>query len=252
MNRWKAFGIHLAISAAIGCAAALVVGWVWYPPPLLQATESDVFLYVLVGIDVVIGPLLTLVVFRPGKPSLRFDLAVIALLQLAMLSYGLWTAVSSRPVFLVEGVDRVTLVRANHVEPSDLEAAARNGLGFHRLSWTGPVLVGSKPPHSVAERNRLMLEELKGGLAIELRPQYYVDFGDRAEALFARGHPLPPLYTRAPKAMAEITAIAERAGERIDDLRFVPLVTGREDVAVILSGKTRRPVGMVRVNPWPK
>lgn len=250
MTRWKAFGIHLGISALIGAAAAAVVGLVWYPPPLLQATGSDFFLMVLVGVDVVIGPLLTLVVFKQGKKTLKFDLTVIALLQAGLLAYGLWTAVSSRPVFLVEGVDRVTLVRANAIESSDLVAAKAAGHGYHRLSFTGPVLVGSRPPESVAERNRLMMEELQGGLPIELRPQFFVPFGDRAEALFRRGKSLPPLYTRAPGAMADITDIAARAGESIDDLRFVPMVTGREDVALILSAKTFQPLGMVRVDPW--
>ena len=42
----------------------------------------------MIGVDVVIGPLLTLIVFDPKKKHLKFDLVVIAALQLAALAYG--------------------------------------------------------------------------------------------------------------------------------------------------------------------
>jgi hypothetical protein len=40
------------------------------------------------GRDLALGPLLTLIVFEPGKPSLKFDLSCIVLLQLGALLYG--------------------------------------------------------------------------------------------------------------------------------------------------------------------
>ena len=41
-----------------------------------------------VGKTTVVGPLLTLIVFRAGKPGMKFDLAVIGLVQVAALAYG--------------------------------------------------------------------------------------------------------------------------------------------------------------------
>jgi hypothetical protein len=248
MTRWKAFGIHLGISAVIGLAVVLVIALIWYPPPLLHATGSDRFLLVLIGVDVVIGPVLTLLVFKPGKPSLRFDLTVIALLQLTALGYGLWIAASSRPVFLVEATDRIVLVRANQIPAESLEAA--KGSAYEKLSWTGPVLVGSRLPESVAERNRILFEVAEGAEDVERRPQYYVPYDDEAKALLQRARQLPPLFTRAQHVMSEATKIAKASGESVDDLRFVPLVTGHNDVAVVLSRKTGRPVGMIAVDPW--
>lgn len=248
MTRWKAFGIHLGISAAIGLAVALVIALVWYPPPLLHATGSDFFLLVLIGVDVVIGPFLTLLVFKTGKPSLRFDLTVIALLQLAALGYGLWTATSSRPVFLVEATDRIALVRANQIPAESLAAA--KGTAYGKLSWTGPVLVGSRLPEAVADRNRILLETAQGGADVEERPENYVPYDEEAQALLKRAKRLPPLFTRPGNAMAEANRIANASGESVDDLRFVPLVTGHQDVAMILSSKTGRPLGMIAVDPW--
>jgi hypothetical protein len=250
MTRWKAFGIHLGISALIGAAAFALIALVWYPAPLLSASGSDRFLAVLIGVDVVVGPALTLLVFKPGKPSLRFDLSVIALLQLGALAYGLGTAINSRPVFLVEAVDRLSLVRANLIDAGDLAEARANGRGFGTLSWTGPVLVGSRMPDDPTARSQLTMDALKGAKPLEERPQYYVPFDEEAEGLKKRGKPLPPLFTRSPSAQAEILAIAQRSGHPVDNLVYVPLETGKRDVAVLLSPVDGRPVGMVDVDPW--
>ena len=52
--------------------------------------DQEISLFLVVGIDVVLGPLLTLIVFHPKKKSLIWDLAVIVAVQLGALGYGVW------------------------------------------------------------------------------------------------------------------------------------------------------------------
>src|SRR6187402_1763816 len=104
MSRWKAAAIHLSISASIGLLAAALIFGVWYPPPYSKATGADELVLLLMGVDIVLGPMLTLVVFRSGKKSLRLDLTVIAIMQTCALLYGMSVVVRARPVFIV-GVD---------------------------------------------------------------------------------------------------------------------------------------------------
>src|SRR5436190_21384151 len=87
INRWKASAIHLAISAAIGISVVVLMLALWYPQHYFAAMGGGTLIMLLIGVDVVIGPLITLIVFDPKKKNLRFDLAVIALLQLAALVY---------------------------------------------------------------------------------------------------------------------------------------------------------------------
>ena len=88
MSRWRAAGIHLLISIAIaGAVLALMLG-LWYGPTLFQAMGGAGLALILIGVDVVLGPALTLVVFRSGKRGLKFDLTAIALLQVVALLYG--------------------------------------------------------------------------------------------------------------------------------------------------------------------
>jgi hypothetical protein len=47
-------------------------------------------LRIVIAVDLVLGPLLTLVVYKAGKSSLTFDLSCIAIFQIACLGGGVW------------------------------------------------------------------------------------------------------------------------------------------------------------------
>ena len=99
-NRLRASVIHLAISLAIASLAALLVfGW-WYPHPYRDLSGGRELFTLVVAVDVVLGPLITLVIFNPAKTRrhLVMDFTVIGLLQVAALAYGLWTVFVARPV----------------------------------------------------------------------------------------------------------------------------------------------------------
>ena len=62
--------------------------WVWYPTPYFAIDGGWQVLRILAGVDVVLGPLLTFIVFKIGKPSLKFDMSCIILMQIGALIYG--------------------------------------------------------------------------------------------------------------------------------------------------------------------
>ncbi len=94
----KAITAHLAISIVlVGIALALML-LQWFPPPLFTTDGGGVGLKLLLLVDLVLGPLLTFVVFNPAKARrlMALDLGVIAVLQLLGYSYGLWNIHSVR------------------------------------------------------------------------------------------------------------------------------------------------------------
>jgi hypothetical protein len=111
----KAAGTHLIISAVIALLSLVLVYGLWYPAPLDAALGVGAIFLMLLGIDITLGPLLTLVVYKPLKSNLKFDLSVIACVQLAALLYGLYTVGSARPAYLVFTKDRFDLVQAHEV-----------------------------------------------------------------------------------------------------------------------------------------
>src|SRR5690348_13408152 len=154
MSRWKAAGIHICVSVLIGLVAAILIFGVWYPRPYGQAAGADTLILLLLGVDVVVGPLLTLIVFRAGKWGMRFDLTVIAVAQACAFLYGISVVVRARPAFVVATIDRFSLVSANNIDPADYANA--KAPEFTHAPWTGPRVVGALPPTEIAERNRIM------------------------------------------------------------------------------------------------
>ena len=65
--RLRASAIHLAISLSIATLAAwLVFGW-WYPYPYRERSGGRELFTLVVAVDVVLGPLITLVIFNTTK-----------------------------------------------------------------------------------------------------------------------------------------------------------------------------------------
>ena len=98
LNRYHAFAIHMAISLVIFFILLVCITQYWYPGILFDSSNGWKAVGLIVGIDLILGPLLTLLVFNPTKSSIKFDLWVIALIQTAALIYGTWTIHSSRPL----------------------------------------------------------------------------------------------------------------------------------------------------------
>jgi hypothetical protein len=204
MTRWKAFGLHLALSLTIISGIALAALATWYPHGLWRISGLDRLLLIMLVIDVTAGPLLTLVIYRPGKRGLAFDLKVIALVQAAFLGYGLHTLWQARPVFLVGTDVRFTLISASDIDPADLAKASRPE--WRRLPWTGPYLVGVLPPADRAARRALLDTFIRTGRDQEQLPAQYLPYEDVAATVLAkaranaaqegRGQPALPIYSR--------------------------------------------------------
>ena len=130
--RIKAFLIHGLVSISVALLVIGLVFFIWYPSPLAKAVGvTHIFLMMLV-IDVILGPLLTLLVYKQGKKTLLFDLTVIVLLQISALGYGLWTISQGRPAWLVFNVDRFDNVRVNEIDNRNIAKAQQQ---YQNPSW---------------------------------------------------------------------------------------------------------------------
>ncbi len=101
MTRVGAFLIHLGISFAIFLALAYLIVFVWYPDFFFSTDGGWQGMRIIVAVDLVLGPALTLIVFKPGKPGLKFDLTLIGLFQSACLIAGTYVVYSERPLAMV-------------------------------------------------------------------------------------------------------------------------------------------------------
>ncbi len=245
MSRWKAASIHLSLSLLIGLIAAAVIFGVWYPPPFSQAAGGEKLILVMLGVDLVLGPLLTLLVYKHGKRGMRFDLAVIAILQFSALVYGVSVVAGSRPVFIVGAIDRFVIVSADALDDRDL-ADAKQPEYRHR-SWTGPYIVNALRPENSTERSDLLFSGIEGK-DIEKFPKHYVDYATHVSPLLERARPLGSLRER-PGASFLVDRWSAR-NRQIADVVWLPLVGRGGDFTLLLDRKNGRILDVLPIEPW--
>ncbi|MHB8447349.1 MAG: TfpX/TfpZ family type IV pilin accessory protein [Rudaea sp.] len=250
MTRWKAAAIHVSISAVIGVIAAILLFGVWYPPPYFRASGAGELILLLVGVDLCIGPLLTLIIFKRGKRGLKFDLAVIGLVQTIALLYGMNVIVESRPVFLVGVVDRFVLVSADEIYDADLVKGRESR--FRTRSWTGPRLVAAVLPKDTKELNDLTFSATPDH-DIQDMPKYYRDFSEGSHALLVNAKPLQVLRTKRasdPQALKAIAGGIAATNREESTLGWVPIQARKSDMVMLIDAQTAQPIKAIAVNPW--
>jgi len=170
MTRWKASGIHFSLSLLIGLTAFCLLYFVYYPQPYFEPAGASKLVMLLLSVDVILGPLLTLVVFKSGKRGMRFDLAVIAGLQACALIYGLSIMWRARPIFVIAVVDRLELVYAGDIEKADFKAA--NDPQFANEPLFGPIFVVARRAKPGKEQGELM-QAVVGGKDVHQFPKFF-------------------------------------------------------------------------------
>jgi hypothetical protein len=232
-----AASIHLAISLLIALCAAVLVWWVWYPPPFDRLSGGRDLFLLIVAVDVICGPALTLVVFDRMKPrsELVKDLSLIGVLQCAALVYGLWSTFEARPLYLVHEVERFRVIaKPDYLGVNVADEIAKLPKSMRPSWFSGPVLVGSRPPEDPKARSTVLMEALRGGRDFVQRPEYYLPYDD-AYALQAiqRAHPLEQFVNRYPAKASEAEVLLNRANLRMKDALLLPMVQRGDWIAVL-------------------
>jgi hypothetical protein len=247
-RRLLAAGIHLGLSVLVaGLAAGLVFG-VWYPYPYREISGGRELFLIVVAVDVVMGPLLTLTVFNMKKPikELRRDLAVIAVLQLAALGYGMWTVAVARPVHLVFEIDRFRVVHAIDVPEDELKLAPA---GLERLPLTGPTLLSARDFANANEGFEATMTALQG-VSLSARPGFWQAYEKGKSKILEAARPLEQLKNRFPARATEIDAALRSAGRGTPSVSYVPMVGRQTFWTVLLDSKTAEVIAFVPIDSF--
>ena len=247
LNRWQASALHLALSAAIAALVVTLMLLVWYPQQYFTAMGGDTLILILIGVDVMVGPLITLIIFVPKKKGLRFDLAVIATLQLAALTYGVSVMFEARPVYNVFVVDRFEVIAANAV---DADSLARADAEFQTLPLAGPKVIAARQPDNPQRLSDIVLSAAQGGPDLANLADLYVPYAELQQDAAKRARPLADLAKRQPQEAAAIRAFVAGSGRAENAMGFLPMKARNQDMAVIVDNKSGEFVGILPVHPW--
>ena len=247
-GRVKASLIHFLISLLIVGSFLLLVFLVWYPDPYFKVHGKWSVVRMLIIVDLIVGPGITLIIFKYGKPGLRFDLTMIAAMQLIALTYGISVIYEGRPFFLVYTVDRFEVVSAAEIDT--------NKITYDELKQrpaSGLVLVVATFPEDPQERDRVMMDALFKGLPdIDRRPALYHPYKGDYESMSSFARDVRELAEAPENDSREIDRFLNMHGGEIDDYAFYPLVGRYGKMLMAVDRATMMPVGGVDLNPWPR
>jgi hypothetical protein len=247
LPRIRAAGIHFTLSLLVATLVFLAVYFVWYPDALFDKAGGKELFFLIAAVDVTLGPLITLVIFKPGKKGLKFDLVTIVAVQLIALSYGVWVLYESRPVYLVFVKDRFELARANDIEPAEL---AKAKAPYDRLPLTGPRIVGARLPTDPEEQFRVTMSAA-AGLDMQGFPQYFVAYDEVKRDVLAKASPFAALRKYNADTPGAVERVAKRLGARPESsVRILPLRSGKSDLTVLIDAATADVLYIADVKPW--
>ncbi|WP_230629862.1 pilus assembly protein [Comamonas testosteroni] len=232
----KMAGIHFLGSMAVAIIISAFVIWIIYPFPYLYISGGLALLLLVVSVDVVCGPLLTLVLSSPAKHRSEIwrDLGLVVVLQCAALGYGMWTVWEARPLFLVHEVDRFKVITAQNIDSTEINKLPSS---LRPTIWSGPLTVSIRDPKNEEERQRVLFESLEGGRDYAERPDFYIGY-DSAAALRALGRSIPLQYfleKKSDQKRAVEKLITEKKAD-ISQWRYIPIV-GRNDWVAVVNGQ---------------
>ena len=238
--RIKAFLVHLVLSIIVISVFLLIVTQIWYPGPLFKLENVWQGLQILIPIDAILGPLLTLLLFVPGKKGLKLDLTVIALLQVGALIYGGLLIYKQRPVAYAFVADRFEVVLASEDYVADIPMER-----FVDENDSFPLMTYVLPPQSAEERSNFLIN------------------GINIKRAAGRHYPIGPNMKAIAEASLDIEQLAQSNNETKETLNrlkvnnqspkliFLPLQSSTyKSIIVVMNADSGLIKQYLDIDPW--
>ena len=243
-QKLKASGIHFIISLFFISISLLLALKFWYPAPFFEISGLDHIILILITVDVILGPLLTLVVFKPKKPSLKIDLTIIGLVQIVAFCYGFYTIYSAHPLYIAFAGDRFTPINTNEVDPAKAKYPE-----LKKSKLTGPTLVYVQKPSDPSEVSRLTMEVLSGKPDLDTRPEYYEPFKKFTDTMLTKSIN-PEVFQRNNNNKQQLNNFLAKHGKQATDYVFLALSGKERDVLWAFNSQSWEPIDIIDINPF--
>lgn len=240
--RLKFFLKHLSCSLLIALIVVGIVFFVWYPTPLASAVGVTDIFWMLLIIDVILGPVLGFIVYKVGKKTLKLDLTVIISIQILAFIYGVYSLEQGRPVWIVYSVDRFELIRKNDLIKKNIKQALPE---FQKESMLHPKFATLEFAKDLSKRNDDMFFEVFTGISLSQRPELYVNFNSIKMINKARWKSIKDL-----KSYNESSLVDKILANYPNANAYYPLKAHARDMVVLINKEKAEVIKIVDLRPW--
>jgi len=144
----KAFAIHLTLSLLIFSSLVFAMLMWWFPGELFFLDGGWQGLKIVALIDLVLGPVLTLMLYKPQKKGLLMDMSLIATFQVVALAYGFYATHQQRTVAVVYADKNFVTLSADAAVVAHDELLQKNATPqvISELDEGAPAMLVNPPP----------------------------------------------------------------------------------------------------------
>jgi hypothetical protein len=226
--RLKAFSLHLLSSATV---LTLILGSLylgWYRWPGWHLTDVTRVVFVMVCVDVVLGPTLTLIIANKNKPrrELVRDIGIIVVVQLCALIYGSVSLWSGRPLYYAFSENILQLVQAYDIDAAEAEAGRRQNPGLAPHWYSLPHWIWAPLPQDADEGRKIVVSAVTGGDDVTSMPKYFRPWEDGLPSLRSQLKKVDDVPYFAKSEKKRLKERMKAAGLPDDQSNTMPL-TGR-------------------------
>jgi hypothetical protein len=246
MTRARLFVQRFAATASLLLLAFVVLRFLWFPDGFFLIFGITKLFLVLVAVNLVVGPGLSTLLYKPGKWGLKFDLIAVACIEIAILGWAMVEILERRPAFVVFAVDRFEAVAVSEV---DLEPLGNSQLAVQPAHT--PRLIYAELPTDVDVMSRLIDETVMLGMAdIDRRPEFWKPYPEGMAFIKKAAKPLSALASLHDDRAGSIRRWLARQNLDVDDYLYLPVQGRTADGMVILHADVGYPVDVLAIDPW--
>jgi len=245
-DRLRASGIHLAGSSLLFVIYIYLVLVNWYPEPFFTIEGAIQVTVTLIGVDLVVGPLLTFVVYVKNKKGLKFDLSLIIITQLAFLLWGIWVTYKEHPVYTVFSIDQFHVMRAGPTRSFAIEPHVFAGQPKYGLR-----MVYALPPQNEKDKQALIRELILGRGDIYNLSERYRNIRDYRKAVIAKSRDINKIMQARPDIHSDMDSILERyENASLADFVYLPIEARKKYYTLVLKKTDLSYAGYLDVDAW--
>jgi hypothetical protein len=246
--RLKAFSLHLLGSAT---ALTLILGTLyfgWYRWPGWRLADAAQVVAVLIGVDLVIGPLITFVIASNSKARhvLARDIGIIVAVQVCALIYGATSLWNGRPLYYAFSVNVLQQVQAYDIDAAEADLGRQKNPGLAPHWYSTPRWIWAPLPQDPEEAQKIVNGTITGADDVISMPRYFKPWEQGLPSLREQLKKVDDLAYFSRGEKKKLKEHLQAAGFSTDQMNTMPLTGRGKPLLAVFDLANLKIVGILR------
>lgn len=235
-SRLKAAAIHFTCSLIIVTIFVLILIKLWYPTPFFSASGGWQGLKIIALVDLILGPLLTLIIFNDNKSrkELSIDLSLIVAVQLAALVWGIHTIYHQRPVAAVFWEDKFYTVPASAIENQNIHLDA-----LKRFSDSSPAYIFAHRPETTEEWQPVLDKMEKSQIPPHHQIELFRPLAENFDKIYPYNLNIKEIIAENTEINNNIQDILNTSNTQLDENHYIGMESKYRNIILIYNANNK-------------